>query len=91
MLFKKDTELNECYRFEQIFGSKLHIAFLQEFLNAKMQFLQKFCQNFVNVRYCKKFAKFAILVQACKILVRNAKLARSLEEFCKICDFCNLG
>ena len=26
MLFKKDTELNECYRLERIFSRKLHIA-----------------------------------------------------------------
>ena len=58
----------------------------------KMQFLQKGYQNLVrNVRHCNKFAKFAILVQTCKILVRNAKLARISEEFCKICDSCNLG
>ena len=48
----------------------------------KMQFLQKGYQNLVrNVRHCNKFAKFAILVQTCKILVRNAKLARISEEF----------
>ena len=28
--------------------------------------------------------KNAILLQTCKILVRNAKLARNSEEFCKI-------
>ena len=32
-----------------------------------------------------------ILVQTCKILVRNAKLSRISEEFCKVCDSCNLG
>ena len=78
MLFKKDTELNECYRLERIFSRNYT--------------LQKFYQNLVrNVRHCNKFAKFAILVQTCKILVRNAKLARISEEFCKICDSCNVG
>ena len=58
----------------------------------KMHFLQKCYQNLVrNVRHCNKFAKFAILVQTCTILVRNAKLKRISEEFWKICDFCNLG
>ena len=57
-----------------------------------MHFLQKFYQNLVrNVRHCNKFAKFAILVQTCKIRARNAKLTRISEEFCKICDSCNLG
>ena len=57
-----------------------------------MQFLQKCYQNLVrNVRHCNNLAKFAILVQTCKILVRNAKLARISEEFCKICDSCNPG
>ena len=56
-----------------------------------MPFLQKRYQNLVrNVRQCNKFAKFAILVQTCKILVRNAKLTRISEEFCKICDSFNL-
>ena len=54
--------------------------------------MQKCYQNLVrNVRHCNKFAKFAILVQTCKIIVRNAKLTRISEEFCKICDSCNLG
>ena len=57
-----------------------------------MHFLQKCYQNLVrNDRHCNKFAKFAILVQTCKVLVRNAKLTRISEEFCKICDSCNLG
>ena len=57
-----------------------------------MQFLQKCYQNLVrNVRHCNKFAKFAVLVQIYKILVRKAKLARISVEFCKICDSCNLG
>ena len=57
-----------------------------------MHFLQKCYQNLVrNVRHCNKFAKCAILVQTCKILARNAKLTRISEEFCKICDSCNLG
>ena len=57
-----------------------------------MHFLQKRYQNLVrNVRQCNKFAKFAILVQTCKILVKNAKLTRISEEFCKICDSFNLG
>ena len=33
----------------------------------------------------------SVLVRTCKILVRNSKLARISEEFCKICDSCNLG
>ena len=57
-----------------------------------MHFSQKCYQNLVrNVRHCNKFAMFAILVQTCKILVRNAKLTRISEELCKICDSCNLG
>ena len=40
---------------------------------------------------CTNLAKIAIFLQTCKILVRNAKLARISEEFCKICDSCNLG
>ena len=57
-----------------------------------MHFLQKCYQNLVrNVRHCNKFAKFAILVQTCTILAKNAKLTRISEEFCKICDSCNLG
>ena len=57
-----------------------------------MHFLQKCYQNLVrNVRHCNKFAKIAILVQTCKILARNANLTRISEEFCKICDSCNLG
>ena len=52
-----------------------HRIFVRIF-RAKIQFLQKCYQNIVrNVRHCNKFAKFAILVQTCKILVRNAKLA----------------
>ena len=54
----------------------------------KNAILRKCYQNLVrNVRHCNKFAKFAILVQTCKILVRNAKLARIR----KIRDCCNLG
>ena len=58
----------------------------------KIHFLQKCYQNLErNVRPCNKFAKYAILVQTCGILLRNAKLARIAEEFRKICDSCNLG
>ena len=57
-----------------------------------MPFFQKRYQNLVrNVRHCNKLEKFAIRVQTCKILVRNAKLTRISEEFCKIRDSCNLG
>ena len=69
-----------------------HHIFCKNFLPKKMHFLQKCYQNLVrNVRHCNKFAKFAILVQTCKILARNAKLTRISEEFSKICDSCNLG
>ena len=57
-----------------------------------MQFLQKCYQNLVrNVRHSNTIANLTILEQTCKILVRNAKLTRILEEYCKICDSCNLG
>ena len=56
------------------------------------QILQNFCKNFArNIVLCTNLAKIAIFLQTCKILVRNAKLARISEEFCKICDSCNLG
>ena len=68
-----------------------HHIFCKNFLTKKCIFLQKCYQNLVrNVRHCNNFAKFAILVQTCKILVSNAKLTRISEEFCKICDSCNL-
>ena len=38
-----------------------------------------------------KFAKYAIFVQTCKILVKNASLVRIQAEFCKICDFRKQG
>ena len=52
------------------------------------EFLQESCKKY---SLCTNLAKIAILLQTCKILVRNAKLARISEEFCKICDSCNLG
>ena len=51
-----------------------------------------FCNNLArNVLICTNLSKTAILLQTCKILVGNAKLARVSEEICKICDSCNLG
>ena len=55
------------------------------------KFLQESCKRYSAIVLGTNLAKIAILLQTCKILVRNAKLARISEKFCKICDSCNLG
>ena len=40
---------------------------------------------------CSKLVNFAILVQMCKIFVRNIWLLRIPAEFCKICEFRKQG
>ena len=76
MLFEKDTKLNECYRLERIFDQNYTPHFWEEFLRKNAILAEMLSESCKKCSTCNKFAKFAILVQTCKVLVRNAKLAR---------------
>ena len=81
----KRLQETRCRKASLIFGRNYLLHFLWELCRNVIRILKEMFDIVTN------FAKFAVLVQTCKILVRNAKLARISEDFCKIFDSCNLG